>query len=211
MTGDGKPPSNRKSRRTAKHKLKRQLAVMDAKRRHLGGVDNSTHHLLSIKRPPLSLQVLREELLLPQHRDIYNAAAKEKTFETALGQIAAMLDIGLDGEYDPDDICSLLITALRHRSRVGASPASMDSRLVAVDLVERAGSVTLDFAGAFFDPALLPQPSMDGFGAWMAEQGCRVCEARLACLAAQECLGKAALDEGIKKAEKVTKFMERSD
>lgn len=161
-----------------------------------------THHLMEIKQLPASLIELQKEITLPQHRDIYNAAFAEKTFELALGMLAAKVDILLDGSYDVPKLCELLVTALRTRRVAGANPSAMHPDLVPVDLVEKEDSLAVEFAGNYFNPDALPQPSMDGFSVWMREQGCDICESKEACKLAEKCLGKESLEEGVKLAEK---------
>lgn len=165
------------------------------------GYDDS-HHLREVKILPESLIQLQQEITLPEHRDIYNAANAEKTFETALGMIAAMCDIVLDGEYDVPKLCELLVLALRSRRSAGANPSSMHPELVAVDLIEKKDELAVEFAGQYFDPSILKQPTFDGYSTWMKEQGCEVCESRVACSTAGKCLGKESLEEGVKIMEK---------
>jgi hypothetical protein len=196
---------SRDSQRRATHKLRKSTTISPIAKGTSNGkaaYDNSTHHLLSLKRVPDSLVELQKELLLPPHRDIYLAASQGTTFEECIGTIAAKLDIVLDGEYEPDALFSLLVTALRSRKAAGNNPSSMHPELVAVELIERAGEVKMDFAGAYFDPSLLPTPANDGFSIWMKEQGCEVCEGKEACIAAEKCLGsKEALEEAGKMKE----------
>jgi len=58
---------------------------------------------------------LREELQKPQNRDIHDAAILGRDFEECLGIIAKELSIVLDGDYDVDKLCTLLVTQLRAR------------------------------------------------------------------------------------------------
>ena len=77
--------------------------------------DNSTHSLMQLKQIPDSLVALRIELQKSQHRDIFNAASKGATFEEVIGHIGAMLGVGLDGFYDVDDVCKMLVDRLKNR------------------------------------------------------------------------------------------------
>lgn len=110
------------------------------------GQDLSIHHLLEIREPPPSVIALRVELAQPQHKDIYDAAIKEPTFERVLAKIGERLDILLDGEYDASELCDVLVTALKNRSLKGSgsSPHKRDSRLLNVELVERDKEVTVE-------------------------------------------------------------------
>lgn len=164
------------------------------------------HHLIHEKVVPDSLLALRQELLLPHHRDIFLAAQKERSFEEALGMIAAKLDILLDGDYNVPDLCELLVKALRTRALHGNNPAAIDPRLIAVEIVEKKDVVSVEFAGAHIDPNLVtPVPTFDGFSHWMREQGCTICESRSACGKAGKCLGKEAFEVGLEMADAASK------
>ena len=103
------------------------------------GYDNETHHLIQIRQPPPSIIALREEL--PKHPDIYNEAIKGNTFEECIGIIAARLDVVLDGLYDPEPLCAMLVDVLRKRHMFGSNPSLRHPDLVDVELVERENSV----------------------------------------------------------------------
>ena len=103
------------------------------------GYDNDTHHLIQIRQPPPSIIALREEL--PKHPDIYNEAIQGNTFEECIGIIAARLDVVLDGIYDPEPLCTMLVDVLRKRHMYGSNPSLRHSDLVDVELVERENSV----------------------------------------------------------------------
>lgn len=106
-----------------------------------GGYDLETHHLLVIHEPPASLVALRKELL--HHKDILDEAQKGATFEECIGIIAAKLDIVLDGSYNGDDLCSMLVDVLRKRHMYKGSPHLRHSRLVDAELLEKEGSVEI--------------------------------------------------------------------
>jgi hypothetical protein len=110
-----------------------------------GGIDNDTHYLVQLKEPPDSIIALREEL--PKHSDIYEAARQGNTFEECLGIIAAKLDIALDGHYDVQPLCAMLVSVLRKRNMFGAYPHLRHPELIAVELVEKEGEVELREAG----------------------------------------------------------------
>lgn len=103
------------------------------------GYDHETHHLIQIRQPPPSIIALREEL--PKHPDIYNEAIKGNTFEECIGIIAARLDVVLDGLYDPEPLCAMLVDVLRKRHMFGSNPSLRHPDLVDVELVEREDSV----------------------------------------------------------------------
>jgi len=104
-----------------------------------GGVDHSTHHLLSIHEPPTALVALREEL--QYHPDIVEYAQQGNSFEECLARIGTMLDIALDGVYDGSEICALFVRVLRNK-RFGIT--ELDSQLVPAELVEREGEISLE-------------------------------------------------------------------
>lgn len=68
---------------------------------------------MSIKeqRVPASVEALREEL--KKHPAIYADASLGKTFEECLARIATSCNIVVDGYYDVDDICDMLVHALK--------------------------------------------------------------------------------------------------
>lgn len=178
-------------------------AAAHAKQLQPYGYDHDSHHLISRKILPQSATELQTEIARPEHRDIYNASIKGNTFSECMAIILAMLDIAVDGEYDGDKLMEMAVHALRNRRFHGNNPAGMHPDLVPAELVEREGSVSLEFGGAHLDPALaLPQPTFDGFSAFMKEQGCQICESREACSKAGRCLGQEAFEEGVKLEEK---------
>lgn len=76
--------------------------------------ENIRKPILQIKDLPEELIELRKELL--NHPDILAASQAAKTFEDALGIVAMKLNIALDGLYDVQDLCSMLLGALRNRN-----------------------------------------------------------------------------------------------
>ena len=155
------------------------------------------HHLLLEKITPPSLDIFRRELLLPQHRDIFLASQAAATFEEAIGTVAAMLDIALDGTYDPADLFVLLTTALRNRNRSLAA-TDLAPGLQEVELVERADSITVEFAGVKLETegaeeqAVQETASAKIFSRFMQDKECKLCENKQACWAAEKCLGEEA-------------------
>lgn len=105
------------------------------------GYDHDTHHLIQIRQPPPSIIALREEL--PKHPDIYNEAVKGNTFEECIGIIAARLDMVLDGLYDPEPLCAMLVDVLRKRHMYGSNPSLRHPDLIDVELVEKEGTVEI--------------------------------------------------------------------
>jgi hypothetical protein len=132
---------------------------------------------------PESLVLLQKELTLPQHSKLAAIASKEQTFSAVLGSIAASLDIALDGDYEVEELCSVLLSAMR--SGVGgAALTRLDARFQEVEMMETGASVQLVPIGT------------DPFSLWMQEQGCEVCMGKAACLEAERCLGgDEALEE----------------
>lgn len=106
-----------------------------------GGTDDTTHHLILIKEPPASLVALRKELAF--HPDICSEAVKGNSFQEVLGIICLQLDIAVDGLYDVEPFCAMLVEVLRKRRFFSSSPHLRHKDLVDVELVEREGTVEL--------------------------------------------------------------------
>ena len=79
------------------------------------GLDHESHHLLSLKVIPRSLLSLRRELAKNENRDIYESSYKGETFEECLGIIGAELGVALNGYYDVEKLCGVLLAALKKR------------------------------------------------------------------------------------------------
>jgi hypothetical protein len=106
-----------------------------------GGYDKDTHYLLSIHEPPASLVALRIELV--KHPDIYLAAQKSSTFEESLAIIGEKLDIVLDGDYDVEPLCAMLVDCLRKRGRHKDSPHLRHASLIDAEIIETEKGITL--------------------------------------------------------------------
>lgn len=107
--------------------------------RNSGGGNNDSHHLIQLHEAPESLIALRQELVY--HPDITNYAQNGKTFEECLGIIALHLDIALDGIYDCEPLCKVLVTALKNRRIYPNSPHLRAQGLLDIELVEKEGSL----------------------------------------------------------------------
>ena len=98
------------------------------------------------REPPASLIALREEL--PNHPLIYEEAKKGRNFEECLATIAYMLDIALDGMYDVEELCDLLVKELKRVGAISLDGTSTgkvrDSRLVAATLVEMGDRIVIE-------------------------------------------------------------------
>jgi hypothetical protein len=106
------------------------------------GVDLTTHPLLIFKEPGSALVALRNEL--PLHPEIFTYANQGATIEDCLGRIATKLDIALDGEYNLDDLCGLLMTCLAaKRQKIPLSEIHKLAGLTQVELIERENTVEL--------------------------------------------------------------------
>lgn len=114
---------------------------VEIKRNEHMGYDTSTHSRLLIKHVPDALISLRKELL--NHPDILSEVAKPEfnTFELCIGRIAQMLNIGLDGDYEPIDLFTLLTTALQNRNSL--APNTQAPGLKEVELHETATEIKL--------------------------------------------------------------------
>lgn len=83
----------------------------------MSSYDRNTHPLLSLKMVPESLIQLRKELQLPENKDIHDAAIVGNTFEECLAIIATKLRIVVDGIYEADALCNMLVTQMRLRHK----------------------------------------------------------------------------------------------
>src|SRR5258708_16555155 len=134
------------------------------------------HHLLEIKLTPPGVTELARELQKPEHKKIRELAQREGNLEEIVGTIAAQLDIALDGFYNPEELCSMLVKALRSGKR-GADLLATNSALAEVELVEIEKEIHLLPAGT------------DPFSLFMQEQGCEICMDKVSCKRAERCLG----------------------
>lgn len=107
-----------------------------------GGFDNTSHPLINFHEPPGSLTALRQELA--NHPDIVEKAILGTSFEDCLGIIALHLDIALDGMYDVEPLCSMLVEVLRKRRFFPTSPHLRHSSLVDAELIETEGLVSIE-------------------------------------------------------------------
>lgn len=121
--------------------------------RKLGGYDNSTPNV-QIKVAPENVSRLRDLLAQPQNIDLYEAGIKGKDFAECLAEIAASLDIAIDGWLntadDVNNFCGTLCEAVQNRKLPGMkqSPHKQAGGLMDVELVERTdGTVTLEEVG----------------------------------------------------------------
>lgn len=77
----------------------------------------SHHHLVSIKNTSDVFNEFRREIINPAHARLLAGIEKARTFEECIGDIAARCGIVLDGRYDVDMICGILLKELRSRRR----------------------------------------------------------------------------------------------
>ena len=148
---------------------------------------------LVIKHTPVPIIRLREELALPSHADIAAKAMKGADFAECLGIIAAELGIALDGEYDVQDLCIMLLKALRNRKNVDKEePHKLADGLVPVKMEETEDALRLEHAKL---PAAktADEATVTKHNIFMLEHGCQICDDREACIAAQKCLDKKLL------------------
>lgn len=139
--------------------------------------------------PPPELIEFRNELAKPNNRDIYDKAIAEPSFEDAIGQVAACLDIALDGMYDVPDLCKLLTKALVARGTLGNSPTQLDNRLVSAGIVERENELSLERMGEVQAPLTAKELEIRQHNKFMEEHGCKICDHRTLCREANKCLG----------------------
>ena len=129
-----------------KERHKRARTKVSIKSRVESAYDNTTHPLLSIKIIPDSLIALRQELL--HHPDIVQECSKSEwnTFELAIARIAQMLNIVMDGEYEPNGLFIMLTEALKSRAKTGELHphlAAPGHGLKEVEIQETSGEITL--------------------------------------------------------------------
>lgn len=101
---------------------------------------HSPNSLLLIKEVPEEMLMLRRELAQPQNYDLLIRASEGATFEECIGNLAADLNILLDGDYDVPELCEVLLNAVRarHNPGVNKSPHKVDKRLKNVEIIEDA-------------------------------------------------------------------------
>lgn len=168
-------------------RLKRALAPQKEP-----GYENH-HSLIEVKEPGYWLTQLRERLLQEQHRDILTESQKAKDFAEALGTIAAMCDIILDGDYTVSDLCRLLCKALDGRKVHKDQMHLVDPGLVMAEIKETADALIIE-AG---ERVAAPEGKITGkerevaaHMLFMAEHGCSMCDDRTACQLENRCLAK---------------------
>lgn len=146
---------------------------------------------LTIKEIPQSLIKLREMLQLPAFFNISSKAQKEPTFEMSLGSIAADLNILLEGDYNVEDLCSMLCEALTNSTKAGTvdSPQLLSSKLIAAKIEETENALNIEFAKL---PAAktADAKSVTMHNIFMLEHGCKICVDRNACVKSKKCLGR---------------------
>jgi hypothetical protein len=151
------------------------------------GAYKNEHALIEEKVVPESLVELRKEL--PKHPDIFLLANRGKTFEECLAIIAAELNILVDGYYDVEDLCELLVKTLQCR-HVRNSLSPHDPRLVPVDITEGFDKIEI-------------KERLDPFTEMMRSYNCTQCDNRQACKAANRCLGDDSTAENLLKDQRV--------
>lgn len=162
------------------------------------------HHLVELKEPPPSLVQLRGLLARPENLDIMRFAAEEGTdFETALGAIAAKLDIVLDGKYDVENLCELLCKGILLRAGYHNRMHTIDSRLQPAELQEREGAVSIELPERVWQPEkfeaglITPEGTRNpditktyNHSQFMQENNCTMCDDRELCINERKCLAK---------------------
>jgi hypothetical protein len=90
---------------------------MSNKHRNLNGQFDYSTPGVEIREPPKGLVQLRTELAKRENFDIAEKALREPTIEGAIGTIAEMLGIIVDGTFDMDWICNDLAKRMRDRHK----------------------------------------------------------------------------------------------
>lgn len=180
------------------HKRKQQQVRRAAAGNLPAFKDRRAHSLLQIKDPPDIWIAFRQELNSGRHQDIVDACSDLKTFEESMGEIAARLDIALDGAYDPVELASVLYAAMKRRNSGAIQNHKIDSRLVPVELVERENTMTLesladlDHAADDLQLKLKEAPADEG-----RYTICNSCDSSFDCISNRTCrLGRPAVQLG---------------
>lgn len=161
------------------------------------GTDHFTHHLLEIREPPPSLVELRNLLQRPEHADILARCNPEASFAHNLGIIASVLDIALDGDYDVDDLCKLLVTCLKGRLNNVSTPHLRAEGLVNAEIQETEDELRLvEAIENTIDPA-----AGEAWTLYMQRVGCEVCFNTKLCKEEGKCL-RLPEEEALKEGEK---------
>jgi len=105
---------------------------------------NDYHYLIEHREPPASLVALRSELAY--HQDIIDYAIQGGDFGDCIGRIALKLDIAMDGMYEVEPMCELLVSALRAR-RFNTPAGPLLPGLFAAEMIEDADSIRLQEVG----------------------------------------------------------------
>lgn len=148
------------------------------------GHNNFTHHLIEIREPPPSIVELRNLLQEAQHADLLTEMQKGKDFPESLGILAARLDIALDGQYDADSLCRMLVTCLRARFVHGSSPHLRSPDLVNARLEEAEDEIRLvEAIENTVDPA-----AGEAWTLYMQRVECATCYNTKLCKSAGKCL-----------------------
>lgn len=88
------------------------------KRKNINGTYDFSVPGVELREPPGGLVSLRNELARTENADISKRALRESTIEGALGTIAEMLGVAVDGLFDMDWICNDLAKRMRDRNKL---------------------------------------------------------------------------------------------
>lgn len=176
----------RNFRRLAKAKIKSLSAQTEAEM-----VDTTSIPGLAIKRHPEEVIAFREQLALPENKDLYDLGMKGNTFEECIAEIAAGLKIRLDGDYHPLLLLNVLTEAMKNRGRGGllVSPylAAADLKPVTKDMMEQDLLTLFDFGETYGTIS----PRQTGRGPYTI---CDDCDSSFDCISSRSCkLGKPAI------------------
>lgn len=148
------------------------------------GHNNFTHHLIEIREPPPSIVELRNLLQEAQHADLFEASKAGKDFGESLGILAARLDIALDGDYDVDNLCRMLVTCLKARFVNVSTPHLRSPGLVNARLEEAENEIRLvEAVENTVDPA-----AGEAWTLYMQRVECATCYNTQLCKSAGKCL-----------------------
>lgn len=156
------------------------------RRRRNWGYENN-HHLVVTKKAPDSLVELRTMLLYPEHADIFAAASVCPSFEECIACIATHLGIVLDGMYEGELLCAMLVDALKHRGMAGYVPAGSKPASMLLDPTTKEATISFDPTNYLGQIDI--QKKLDPFSVFMQEHGCRQCDNTALCKRAGKCLG----------------------
>lgn len=157
------------------------------------------HPLIVEKVAPESLLELRRLLQLPANKDLHDVGIKGATFSECIGNMAATLGIVLDGLYDGEALCELLVKAIKNRGE-GKNIREADPRLVGARVTETEDSVHIDrFERGVIVNNNRTLEKIEDNNRFMREHGCIQCDNIALCRHFGKCLDKPEVEVALTK------------